>query len=180
MTRKELSFVPPDGSFTLMGYRVDRPQGSTITAAASSVPLALKPTLQLGEEGGPSIFLLPFCVPLADTFLYPLGQFEIIITSKLPSSRTLENVRVSFYLGAGAGSVSATIGLGVSNLGQGSGGVIPGKGRAKEGGWGWNLRTHVSVCDSSEKCHQVLTISGGFNAGTDMGYPRTRLASAFD
>lgn len=51
MAKKELSFVPPDGSFTLMDYRVERPQGSSLSGAGL-VPITLKPIVILTDEGG--------------------------------------------------------------------------------------------------------------------------------
>lgn len=51
MAKKELSFVPPDGPFTLMDYRVERPHGISLSSAGL-VPITLKPIVQLTEEGG--------------------------------------------------------------------------------------------------------------------------------
>jgi AP-3 complex subunit mu len=50
MSRKELSFVPPDGTFVLMEYRVAKSQGSGI--GASTPPISLKPSINLTEDGG--------------------------------------------------------------------------------------------------------------------------------
>lgn len=50
MSKKELSFVPPDGTFTLLEYRVAKPQGSGI--GAGTPPVNLKPSMKLTEDGG--------------------------------------------------------------------------------------------------------------------------------
>lgn len=50
MNKKELSFVPPDGSFTLMEYRVAYPQGSGI--GRGTTPVILKPDIKLTDDGG--------------------------------------------------------------------------------------------------------------------------------
>ncbi|KAF8313048.1 clathrin adaptor mu subunit [Clavulina sp. PMI_390] len=102
ISKRELSFVPPDGSFTLMEYRVDRTAGSHISATGM-IPITLKPIVQINDDG---------------------GTFDISATSKLPSNRALENVTVSFYLGEGSGSVTATMGLGISSTGMGAGGTL--------------------------------------------------------
>lgn len=52
MGKKELSFVPPDGNFTLMEYRVERPQGTSSIGGTGLVPITLKPSVQLTGEGG--------------------------------------------------------------------------------------------------------------------------------
>lgn len=75
-----------------------------------------------------------------------LGTFEISVSSKLSGNRSLENVIVSFYLGAGSGSVVANINSGAFAAGLGAGGVLPGKSKgAKEGSWDFNPKTRVSA-----------------------------------
>jgi AP-3 complex subunit mu len=59
---KSLSFVPPDGRFTLMDYRFDPSAGKpgagpALTAAAAAqlqvqVPFALRATLSVSDHGG--------------------------------------------------------------------------------------------------------------------------------
>lgn len=51
---KSLSFVPPDGRFTLMEYRVATSSTSTAVAAAAPVPLpfALRASVRLDDTGG--------------------------------------------------------------------------------------------------------------------------------
>lgn len=79
---KVLSFVPPDGRFTLMEYRLAKPTSATV------VPLKVKPSITVGSMG---------------------GSFQLHITSMQPSDRPLENVRLSFDLGKHAGNIQATL-----------------------------------------------------------------------
>ncbi|KAI0314205.1 clathrin adaptor mu subunit [Amylostereum chailletii] len=100
---KVLSFVPPDGRFTLMEYHFNPSQAlvtapattPTVAAVASNptqiqVPFALKALMQTSEHG---------------------GTFEITLTSKL-TTRTLEDFTLQIYLGEGATSASCAIGSG--------------------------------------------------------------------
>ena len=139
MSKKELSFVPPDGLFTLMEYRVTKPLGSNI--GSSTAPVALKPGISLTEDGGNVYRGIVIAVAVFADWEYS-GAFEISASSK---NRTLENVAISIFLGRGSGSVTATIWLGNSISGFGQGGVRPGKGRSKEGSWDFNPRTHVGI-----------------------------------
>ncbi|KAH7100568.1 clathrin adaptor, mu subunit [Auriculariales sp. MPI-PUGE-AT-0066] len=51
---KSLSFVPPDGAFTLMEYRYLPPNANLASSAQANVPIpvALKPSITLSEGGG--------------------------------------------------------------------------------------------------------------------------------
>lgn len=66
---KALSFVPPDGHFTLMEYRfVPTPTSAVITTPASiPIPLTLKPVVKLDENGG-ARFPLTHELSLKDIF----------------------------------------------------------------------------------------------------------------
>ncbi|KAF8257419.1 Mu homology domain-containing protein [Lactarius quietus] len=92
---KALSFVPPDGRFTLMEYRFDPSAGKpgaapALTAAAAAqvqvqVPFVLRASLSLTDHGGPRI--------------------RAIIH---PARRPLEDVAVELYLGSGATGATST------------------------------------------------------------------------
>ena len=83
---QSLSFVPPDGKFTLMQYRLATP-------SSTFLPLQLKPVITLGSTG---------------------GAFQLTMSSRNPSSRPLENVKLLLKLGPTATSVQATISGGSS------------------------------------------------------------------
>ncbi|KAH8986338.1 clathrin adaptor mu subunit [Lactarius akahatsu] len=91
---KALSFVPPDGRFTLMEYRFD-PSASkpgaapALTAAAAAqlqvqVPFTLRASLSITDHG---------------------GAFELSFT---PRAGALEDVAVELYLGSGATGATCT------------------------------------------------------------------------
>ncbi|KAI0253153.1 Mu homology domain-containing protein [Lactifluus subvellereus] len=91
---KALSFVPPDGRFTLMEYRFD-PSASkpgaapALTAAAAAqlqvqVPFILRSTLSITDHG---------------------GTFELTF---IPRASALDDVAVELYLGAGASSATCS------------------------------------------------------------------------
>jgi AP-3 complex subunit mu len=79
---KTLSFVPPDGQFTLMEYQLAPP---TVPGA---VPLQIRPVVTIGASG---------------------GAFQLTFSSTSVPSRPLENVRVTFELGPHASQVQATL-----------------------------------------------------------------------
>ncbi|KAJ7638440.1 Mu homology domain-containing protein [Roridomyces roridus] len=91
-----MSFVPPDGHFTLAEYRFT-PSASATSArfqaagATSSV---------LAKENVPIPFLLKSTVELTESG----GTFEFILTSRMPS-QTLESIVAEMYIGEGAGGV---------------------------------------------------------------------------
>ncbi|KAH9991663.1 mu-adaptin 3 [Russula compacta] len=95
---KSLSFVPPDGRFTLMEYRFD-PSASkpgaapALTAAAAAqlqvqVPFTLRAALSVTDHG---------------------GEFELTF---VPRAATLDDVAVELYLGAGASSATCSTSMG--------------------------------------------------------------------
>ena len=51
---KALSFVPPDGRFTLMEYRYLPPTSKSLSAPSARVPVpfTLKPAVTIEEDGG--------------------------------------------------------------------------------------------------------------------------------
>ncbi|KAI0278659.1 clathrin adaptor mu subunit [Russula brevipes] len=95
---KTLSFVPPDGRFTLMEYRFD-PSASkpgaapALTAAAAAqlqvqVPFTLRAKLGVTDHG---------------------GSFELTFS---PRAAALDNVAVELYLGAGASGATCSAATG--------------------------------------------------------------------
>ena len=104
---KSLSFVPPDGRFTLMSYRLGPPPTSTAPnspAGAHGLPGSLNPTGTSGTAG---------------------GAFNLVLQSRLSPSFTLEDVLVVFRLGAHASDVSATATGGPRLEGGGPAGEVP-------------------------------------------------------
>ncbi|KAI0052573.1 clathrin adaptor mu subunit [Auriscalpium vulgare] len=99
---KVLSFVPPDGHFTLMEYRYSPasaqappPTGTPLTAIAQNqsqvqVPFTLKAAMAVSEHG---------------------GTFDVSIASRL-SARAIEDFVMELYLGEGATGASCTVGGG--------------------------------------------------------------------
>ncbi|TFY73547.1 hypothetical protein EWM64_g10465 [Hericium alpestre] len=100
---KVLSFVPPDGHFTLMEYHFlssdpPPPTSATLTAATQTAqtqsnvqpPFTLKANMQVVENG---------------------GSFDITVTSRL-STRPIEDFVLEIYLGEDANSASCNAGSG--------------------------------------------------------------------
>ncbi|EIN10787.1 clathrin adaptor mu subunit [Punctularia strigosozonata HHB-11173 SS5] len=79
---KSLSFVPPDGRFTLMQYRyVPTTSSAAITSPAIvPVPFNLKPVVRLDDSG---------------------GTLDVTLASRLPG-KPIDRVSVELYLGQGA------------------------------------------------------------------------------
>ncbi|WWC69284.1 uncharacterized protein I206_103222 [Kwoniella pini CBS 10737] len=75
-----LSFIPPDGKFILLEYQ------AVASTSKTQIPLGVKANLVVEPNG---------------------GRFSLTLTSRL-SSRPLEDIVISIYLGRGATSVSAT------------------------------------------------------------------------
>jgi len=91
---KTLSFVPPDGNFTLMEYRLGSAMGSgSATSQAHAAPFTMKNDIDISENG---------------------GSFDLSFVPRvLSTSRTLENVTIQLFLGDGAtGANCMTTGAG--------------------------------------------------------------------
>ena len=90
---KALSFVPPDGRFVLMEYRLATPTSPTV------MPLSIQPIhVTTGEQG---------------------GTFSFTVQSRTqPFDRPLENVTLTFLLGKSAMNVQASISGGRSASGR--------------------------------------------------------------
>ncbi|KAJ7162632.1 Mu homology domain-containing protein [Mycena crocata] len=110
-----LSFVPPDGHFTLAEYRFTPSAsatsarfmavGATATGLAAKenvpVPFILKPTIELTESG---------------------GTFDFKLTSRMPS-HAMESLVAEMYLGEGAGGVKCVASRGDGGVGSGRRGL---------------------------------------------------------
>lgn len=91
---RSLSFVPPDGRFTLMEYRF-APSGSGVVGnniRQIPVPFSLSPHVVLSDNG---------------------GTLDLTVTSKL-SSRPTERLIVKLYLGEGATGSNCTVSSGAT------------------------------------------------------------------
>ena len=108
---KTLSFVPPDGRFTLMEYQYSPPTSRSLSAPSAQVPVpfALKPAVNIEEDGG----AFDHRHRLRFTNGSVSGSFNVVLTSKL-STRLLDEVAVEFYLGDGSSGVNCTTSHGAS------------------------------------------------------------------
>ncbi|KAJ7229033.1 Mu homology domain-containing protein [Mycena pura] len=94
---RSLSFVPPDGHFTLAEYRFT-PSTSATSArfmSAGATPVALS-----AKENIPIPFILKPTVELTESGV----SFEFKLTSRM-SSQALESLVAEMYLGEGAGAL---------------------------------------------------------------------------
>ncbi|KAF5322424.1 hypothetical protein D9619_001063 [Psilocybe cf. subviscida] len=98
---KTLSFVPPDGKFTLAEYRYS-PAASTSTSTA------------VGKDTVP----IPFTVKTLFDIEAQGGSFDVTLTSRL-NTRNLENIVVELDLGEGAAGIKCTAARGTGGLGRG-------------------------------------------------------------
>ncbi|KAF9076627.1 Mu homology domain-containing protein [Rhodocollybia butyracea] len=99
---KILSFVPPDGRFTLMDYTYSPnplPSQSQVMLAKNNValPFVIKANIELEDSG---------------------GSFDVLLTSRY-STHALENVVAEMHLGQGAGGIRCSV-----SRGSGGGGFI--------------------------------------------------------
>ncbi|CCO26997.1 AP-3 complex subunit mu-2 AltName: Full=Adapter-related protein complex 3 mu-2 subunit [Rhizoctonia solani AG-1 IB] len=112
----QLSFVPPDGNFTLLTYQLPVP--SPNPTAPPALPVHLKSTVSLHDYG---------------------GTFEITTTAR--SSKMLENVCVELKLGNSATGADCTYtGSGGQSAGGGFGGLSINGGSVK---WRYDPQTKV-------------------------------------
>jgi len=130
-----------------MEYRLATP------SSASFLPLSFKPTVTIGSAG---------------------GAFQFTITSKTPSSRPLEEIRINFRIGDHASAVQATISGGQSSSSLSSrlktnSGLLDGGGATTElagGRWEFDavsslLTWHISKMSSLDK---PAVLEGTFNS----------------
>ena len=102
---KALSFVPPDGRFTLMEYRYQPPTSRSLSAPSAQVPVpfTLKPIVTIEEDGG-----TPYRRHRLRFTDKPIsGSFNVNLTSRL-STRLFDEVAVEFDLGEGSSGVNCT------------------------------------------------------------------------
>ncbi|KAJ8086121.1 hypothetical protein PM082_004941 [Marasmius tenuissimus] len=121
---KVLSFVPPDGRFTLLDYRYSNiPRGATTPAAIAAA-----------KDHVPIPFLIKASIDLDNTG----GVFEVKLTSRM-STHTFENVVVEMGLGEGASGIKCV----VSRASGGFGSAV-GSGTGESGAsWAFDARRMV-------------------------------------
>ena len=108
---KVLSFVPPDGRFTLMEYRYIPPASKSLSAPSAQVPVPfiLKPAVTIEEDGG-----MPNRARTLHGDNEPIsGSFSVSLTSRL-STRFFDEVVVEFYLGDESSGINCTASHGTS------------------------------------------------------------------
>lgn len=112
---KALSFVPPDGKFTLVEYRLasaSEPSAQLPARDVYPLPFTVKSSISIEEST---------CTPIFHSFIfhpltYPSGSFQINLTSRLPS-HAIENLIAEMYLGAGVVGLNCTTNRGTSGGG---------------------------------------------------------------
>ncbi|KAI0069170.1 clathrin adaptor mu subunit [Artomyces pyxidatus] len=100
---KVLSFVPPDGHFTLMEYRYS-PAAASGTTPVTGAPLTAVAQNQTQVQ-------LPFLVKSAMQLNETGGTFDVSVTSRL-STRAVEDFVLEIYLGESVSSASCNAGSG--------------------------------------------------------------------
>lgn len=85
---KVISFVPPDGRFILMEYRLASPTSEDV------IPLSVKPVVTTGKSG---------------------GAFHWTISSRNPPTKPLENIKLTLNIGKHASNVQAVLSGGRSS-----------------------------------------------------------------
>jgi AP-3 complex subunit mu len=160
---KSLSFVPPDGRFTLAEYRYAPNTSATsarlagpLTIAASAVPVAntikdiialpfmLKPSVELEDHGG--TYNLKYFMRRADTDVpFLIGAFDVTLTSRL-TTRPIENFVAEMHLGEGAGGMKCIVtqGSGAGRFGRGASGLDSGP--VGVVGASWSFDSNKKVC----------------------------------
>ncbi|KAJ7087249.1 Mu homology domain-containing protein [Mycena belliarum] len=130
-----LSFVPPDGHFTLAEYRFT--PGASATSArfmAAGAPAVV----QSAKENVPIPFLLKPTVELTESG----GTFEFKLTSRMPS-QTIEALVAEMYLGEGAGGVKCVASRGDGGLSSGRRGTPETGSSSTTGSWTFDQRKMV-------------------------------------
>ena len=128
---KALSFVPPDGHFTLLDYRY-APSGSASAIVGPStpglrgdlipVPIVLKTSIEINEFGGMSATRLRYSERQRSNHGLA-GTLDLTLTPRV-SSRAIENLFAEWYLGEEATGASCMASGGQWN--GGAGGSLPG------------------------------------------------------
>ncbi|KAJ1311303.1 hypothetical protein OPQ81_009799 [Rhizoctonia solani] len=139
----QLSFVPPDGNFTLLTYQLPVP--SPNPAAPPPLPIHLNSGVSLHEHG---------------------GAFEITATAR--SSKMLENVCVKFKLGDSATGAECThTGSGGQSAGGGFGALSANGGSVR---WGYDPQTKVLKWEIPSLTSMAQHLKGTFTSSD--GTPR--------
>ncbi|KAG9104115.1 hypothetical protein FRC06_005419, partial [Ceratobasidium sp. 370] len=149
-----LSFVPPDGNFTLLNYQLPVP--SPNPAAPPPLPIQFKHEVTLHEHG---------------------GSFELSITAR--SSKTLENVAVEFRLGDSATGVECTHtgGGGGQTAGGGFGGLAANGGSVR---WGYDPQTKVLRWDVPSLTGMAQHLRGSFTSSGPAPKPSRSFLVTFE
>jgi AP-3 complex subunit mu len=156
-TSKILSFVPPDGAFELMGYRLDSSsqQGSigrrtaTWMSSASSanlpVPLRVRPVITVGEIGG------SFNITVSPPTTFTAG-----------GATKLEDVVVSLKLGENATGLKGSISSPASSASriQSSTARGPGDKLPAGGTWEFDTTSHTLIWRIPKLQANSPTLSG--------------------
>ncbi|KAJ6567293.1 Mu homology domain-containing protein [Mycena vulgaris] len=131
-----LSFVPPDGHFTLAEYRFT-PSASATSArflAAGAGPVAVS-----AKENVPIPFILKPTVELTESG----GTFEFKLTSRMPS-QAMESLVAEMYLGEGAGGVKCVASRGDGGVSSGRRGPSEtGSSASSTGSWAFDPKKMV-------------------------------------
>ncbi|KAJ7265853.1 Mu homology domain-containing protein [Mycena haematopus] len=126
-----LSFVPPDGHFTLAEYRFT----PSATATSARFMSAGAPTAaQSARENIPIPFLLKPTVELTESG----GTFEFRLTSR--TSQAMESLVAEMYLGEGAGGVKCVASRGDGGANVGRRGPDAGSSSSVTGSWTFDAK----------------------------------------
>ncbi|KDQ07024.1 hypothetical protein BOTBODRAFT_39169 [Botryobasidium botryosum FD-172 SS1] len=151
-SNKSLSFVPPDGNFTLMEYRVDTaPISQTATGAPQiqQLPISLKASIQLTDFG---------------------GNFEFVLSTR-PSVKVLESVVFTFFLGHTSTSANCSCLVGGGPIGMNDG--------KKEGSWNYDPRSQVLAWDIAQLTTNPIILRGSFTSTEPHARPARSVKIAF-
>ncbi|KAJ8502438.1 hypothetical protein ONZ45_g11751 [Pleurotus djamor] len=142
---KVLSFVPPDGHFTLFEYRYVPGASSTSAARFASPTTSGSPAVASGKDIVPLPISLKHSFELTETTC----SFDINVTSRL-TTKGVENFVAELYVGEGMSAFKCTVGRssgGFSNTSaRGIGSDSHGGG---SGGASWSLDTKKRMGDTN-------------------------------
>ncbi|EKM80247.1 hypothetical protein AGABI1DRAFT_57829 [Agaricus bisporus var. burnettii JB137-S8] len=130
---KSLSFIPPDGHFTLAEYR-SAPAASLPTARLTSPPVSKTPAT---KDSVP----IPFTVKTNCDLGNDGAQLDITFTPRL-TSKSLENVVIEMNLGEGAGGIKCVTSRG-SGIGRHMGTTNPGIFSNMGTSWAFDAKNNV-------------------------------------
>ncbi|TFK74438.1 clathrin adaptor, mu subunit [Pluteus cervinus] len=168
-----LSFVPPDGRFTLMEYRY-----SPAASASSSAAARLTATTPAVTTGATSSSLaitkdtvpVPIAAKISVEFEENTASFDITLTSRL-TSRAIEHVVAELHLGEGATGIKCVASRGTGGSSAFSRGIgamdVPGVPGSSGASWVFDskrmvLRWEIPSMQSSSSWN----IQGSFTSAT--------------